>query len=319
VTGFGKGFAPSAGAANAALGGTVRQEVHPPGLEGTKFSLAKMGELVRDGRNDPRVRGWAGRVLMAAGKPKSATAQTQAILDEIRRKTIYVQDPVNTELMAKPHITLCLDEHGLCMPAADCDDRVVALASGTMSIGIETMVVGQAYGTEQATHVICAILDPDTGWQRVDPSAENYAVGKSYPATKEWWLDPISGSVANSAQGTVTTMGKEPEHGDYIGVGAIPFEHAYGAVDEGCQQSPAYVTPDLMHGACPMTQKIGPCPNPAGCCGTQTAPLGSGVGLGQVPTDSTSSLPLGLAMAGMAVGAAMLFFVAWEIAQEKDA
>src|SRR5271170_5876699 len=125
TVGVGKGFEPSVAAANAALGGTVKKKVHPPGTEGTKFSLAKMGELVREGRNDPRMRAWAGRLLMAAGKPKSATAQAQVILDEIRKKTIYVQDPVNTELMAKPHVTLCLDEHGLCMPAADCDDRCI--------------------------------------------------------------------------------------------------------------------------------------------------------------------------------------------------
>jgi hypothetical protein len=385
--GVGKGFAPSADAANKALGGIVKQDAHPPGTAGTTYSLNKMGELVRDGRNDPRIRGWAGQCIARSealglakhvdstawveqtkipsggyhvsaktsgreiasasaaqlagawqelsarlrgisnlhrdyGKLKTATKQSQAILDEIRRVTYYTQDPVNTEEIARPHITLCLDDHGLCMPASDCDDRCVCFASATLSLGIETMVVGQAYGTEQATHVICAILDPDTGWQKVDPSTDDWPVGRVHPATKEWWMDPISGSVAHSAQGKVMTIGKEPEHGDYIGVGAIPFEHAYGAVDEGCAQSPAYVTPDLMHGACPTTRKVGPCPNPVGCCGPQVGGLGYGIGLGQTADTTTSaassstSLPLGLAITGMLVGAVLLGFVAWEEARK---
>ena len=136
------------------------------------------------------------------------------------------------------------------MPAADCDDRCICFASATMSIGIETMIVGQAYGTPQATHVICAILDPDVGWQRVDPSAESYPVGKYYPATREFWLDPISGSVRDDMDTKPHTLGQEPEHGDFIGVGAIPFVHAFGGVDEGCNQGPSYVSPDLAHGHC---------------------------------------------------------------------
>jgi transglutaminase-like putative cysteine protease len=244
MVGLGKGFAPSASAANAALGGTVRQDLHPPGVEGTRYSLEEMARLIRDGRNDPRIRAWAGRTLMAAGKPTTVTAQAQALLDELRRKTIYVQDPVNTELMAKPHVTLCLDEHGLCMPAADCDDRVVAFASATMSIGLETMVVGQSYGTEQATHVIAAVYDPHSGWLKVDPSAERYRVGQSYPATKEWWMDPITGSIGSSATAEPHTLGKEPARGDFIGVGAIPFAHAF-ALDDGPGQRPADVPPGM--------------------------------------------------------------------------
>jgi hypothetical protein len=275
------GFAPSVAAANAALGGTVKKEPHPPGVAGTKFSLQKMGEYIREGRNDPRMRGWAGRTLIAAGKPTTVKAQTQAILDELRKKTIYVQDPVNTEMMAKPHVTLCLDEHALCMPASDCDDRVIALGSATSSIGIETMVVAQAYGTPQATHVILAIYDPDEGWLRVDPSSSTYAVGQYYPATKEWWLDPISGSIANSPGGPMETNGQEPEHGDFVGVGAIPFAHAF-ALDEGPLQQPAY-SPDFR-------------PN---------------IGMGQIPASAPDNLTSvlifgGILLAAVALGAVFL-------------
>jgi hypothetical protein len=223
IAGLGKGFAPSASAAAKALGTPVTQDRHPPGVEGTKYSLDKMVRYIRDGRNDPRLRAFAGKVLIAAGKPKTVKGQAQAILNEIRKRTVYVQDPVNTELMATPARTLCLDEHGLCMPAADCDDRCIAFASAMLSIGIETKIVGQAYGTTQATHVICAVLSENGNWMKVDPSSEKYEVDQSYPATKEWWVDPISGTTSSSAQGGYPmTMGKEPEHGDFIGVGAVP-------------------------------------------------------------------------------------------------
>jgi len=253
-TGVGKGFAPSASAANKALGGTVRQGMHPAGLAGTNFSLSEMAKFIRDGRNDPRMRGWVGRVIIAAGKPKNVRAQAQAVLNELRKKTIYVQDPVNTEMIARPHVTLCLDDKGLCMPAVDCDDLVVAFASGMMSIGIETRIVGAAYGTPQATHVLCAIQDPEAGWLKVDPSSE-FPVGQSYPATKEWWMDPISGTITEN--GKVTKQGVEPVNGDYVGVGrtpagvpeglgagspegvgVVPFAHAFSPLTHGASYVP---------------------------------------------------------------------------------
>jgi hypothetical protein len=306
VTGLGKGFAPSVSAASAALGQAVplRQTAHPPGLEGTKFSLDEMGKAIREGRNDPRIRAWAGTCIARAealaaarqlakdawvesdkvqgghcaqaksktggelgkatktslagafqelrakllnqaglksdsGALKTNQSQCQAILDEIRRVTYYVQDPVGTELIAKPHVTLCLDDHGLCLPSADCDDRTVCLGSATMSIGIDTRVVAASYGTPQATHVYAAIIDEKGNWLRVDPSHASWPVGQVNPAMREWWVDPLTGSIANDSNMTVkTTLGKEPEHGDFIGVGAVPMAHAFSPLAHGASYVP---------------------------------------------------------------------------------
>lgn len=221
--GLGKGFAPSAASAAKSLGITVRQDKHPPGNEGTNFSLNEMGKFIRDGRNDPRVRAWAGKVLLAAGRPATTAAKAQAILNAIRTQVLYEQDPVNTEMMVKPHVTLCLGKD-LCMPVGDCDDLVICFCSAIMSLGYECRIVGAAYNTERATHVLCAVLDEKGNWLYVDPSHPTYPVGKSFPASKEWVVDPISGKM--SSGGTVTTLGKEPEHGDFIGVGAVPVDPA---------------------------------------------------------------------------------------------
>jgi hypothetical protein len=166
-----------------------------------------------------------------------------------------VQDPVGTELIAKPHVTLCLDDHGLCLPSADCDDRVVALASATLSIGIDTRCVAASYGTPQATHVYAAVADEQGNWMRLDPSHDKWPVGQVHPAQKEWWMDPLTGAIANDENMmTKTSLGKEPDHGDYvgvgavpeesIGVGAVPFAHAFSPLSHGA----AYAPVGLRHG-----------------------------------------------------------------------
>lgn len=260
--GLGKGFAPSASAAAAAMpGANIRQAPHPPGVKGTTFSLEEMGKYIREGKDDPRLVGWAGRVLMKAGKPKSVTAQAQALLNEIRRVTMYLPDGVNSERITAPKVSLCLDEHGLCLPAGDCDDRVVCFGSATLAMGIETMVVAQAYtgsGPDvRATHVVCAIYDPAIGWQMVDPSTDDLPVGKVYPATKSWWMDPITSAVSSSPEGAMAAgANQEAASGNFVGVGAIPFAHAF-ALDEGCEQGPAYVSADLTHGSCPVYEHVG--------------------------------------------------------------
>jgi len=245
IKGVGKGFAPSATAAANATGVRVQQSEHPSGVAGTRFSLEKMAEFIRNGRNDFRMRGWAGKVVMAAGKPKTVRGQVQALLNEIRKVTFYTQDPVGTEKMVRPDISLCLDPT-LCVPAVDCDDRCIILGSATLALGIDTRILGQAYGTDRATHVILAVQDESGNWLKVDPSSENYDVGQSYPATKEWVMDPISGRM--EVDGKVIKEGKEPVNGDFIGVGAvpvpkegvgaIPFAHAFSPLAHNASYVP---------------------------------------------------------------------------------
>ena len=204
----------SAEAAQAALpNNTVERRPHPPGGAGSKMSLEKVASLVREGRNDPRVRAWAGKALIAAGRPTRVTDQAQAVLDAFHKQVMYVPDPVHTEMMAKPHVTLCLDDKGLCMPISDCDDAVIAVASALMSIGIQTEIIGQAFnGDPSASHVILAVKDPLLGRLRIDPSEKNYRVGNYHPATKEWILDPMETSHASLAA--------PQEGGEFVGVGS---------------------------------------------------------------------------------------------------
>lgn len=206
-------FNPSVAAAQAGLGknNTLETRPHPVGAKGAAISLNECAKRIREGRNDPRIRAWAGEVLIEAGKPKDVTLQAQAILDEFRRKTMYVPDPVRTEMMVAPKNTLCLDKHGLCLRVRDCDDGVIALGSAYMSIGIPVRVLGQAFsGTSVPTHVLLEIETPQ-GWKAVEPTHDTYAVGEKFFATREWRIDPLSDKEA-----------KVEGFGDFVGVGMLP-------------------------------------------------------------------------------------------------
>ena len=214
-------FAPSLEAfKKSALGATTPLETrpHPSGAKGAQISLDEVAARIRKGRLDPRVRAWAIRSVKEGGEPRTPAGQAQAILDALRKTTTYVQDPVNAEFMQAAQDTLCLDDKGFCFKGGDCDDLCIAYGSATSSIGIPTKVVGQSFASDGVpTHVIVAIQDTKTGkWYRVDPSSK-YDVGSYYPATKEVWIDPMSGSVDGDAG-----VG-----GEFVGIGQVPGLGAY--------------------------------------------------------------------------------------------
>jgi len=211
-------YRPSIESSKAQLSGVrVDSGRYPAGAKGPKFSLDEVARRIRDGRNDVFVKSWAGKVLLAAGKPSTNVGKAQAILDAVRKQTVYVQDPVGTEMIVASRYTLCLDGK-LCMPAGDCDDLTVATGSAIMSMGVPVQVVGQSFKgfTEHPTHVLLAIDTPD-GWKRVDPSSPTMAVGEAFPATREWTVDPLKKSEAEEVSDTAKGL-----NGDYVGIGARP-------------------------------------------------------------------------------------------------
>src|SRR5579863_3205486 len=158
--GLGRGFQLSDVAANEAVkGAQVRQAPYPDGVPGTKFSLEEMTKAIQgdmaNAKTVTALRSWAGRVLVAAGGPKTETAQAQAILDELRKKTVYVQDPINTEMVVHPKVTLCLEDGQLCIPAADCFPQGTWLLRDDMElVKIEDIKIGdRIWGKDDWTRV----------------------------------------------------------------------------------------------------------------------------------------------------------------------
>lgn len=206
-------FAPSVDAAREALGGAapITKGEIPTGTAGAKYSLEEISKRIRAGRIDPRVRGWAGRALMEDGSPETIKDKCRAILKKLRSQTIYTPDPVGAEFIAGARYTLCLDELGLCLPSADCDDLTVALGSGLMSQGISVQVLAQCFDSSNVpTHVLVAAETSPGKWDRIDPSSKKFDVGEYFPATKEWWFDPMK-DINLDESGDLA--------GDFVGVG----------------------------------------------------------------------------------------------------
>jgi hypothetical protein len=204
-------FAPSPNNAKK-QGIRVTRKPYPVGVAGVKLSLEEIARRIREGKSDPAVRGWAGDVLIKAGRPQSDRARMVAIKDAFRAQTVFVPDPVGTEMNVSAAGTLCL-RPGLCVTAADCDDGCIAVGAALMSVGIPVVVVKQTFGADDQEHVMLKAYAGDTGeWLRLDPSTD-HPVGQSISATSEFEVDPMKPN-------TIGLRGVPDA--EYVGIGAVP-------------------------------------------------------------------------------------------------
>jgi hypothetical protein len=185
---------------------------HPGGVAGAMLSLDEVASRMWAMRNDPRLRGWALRELAKAGNPTGSRDKMQALMEAFKKKVPYVSDPVQTEFVASPVQLLCLDDHGLCIPGADCDEFTVGIGGAGLSIGIPQQVVGASYKqpTDQPTHVYGQFQDDNGEWVPYDGTT-NYSVGNVHEPSRTWIVDP------NKGVGTAGLPG-----GDFVGVGRGP-------------------------------------------------------------------------------------------------
>jgi len=203
-TGLGD-FTPGVARAKAA-GLKIEVAPYPEGVAGVKLSLSVIAQKIRDGRLDPDIRGWAGDVLIAAGKPKTIREKAQAILDAFRKATMYLPDPVGAEYIASGAATLCL-RPGLCVRARDCDDGVTLIGSALMSVGIPVVVLKQNFGPGKQEHVLIEARDEQGIWFPVDPSTSLDA-GSKVPAVSEERINPMDVMGSNGTSGAeIVTIG----------------------------------------------------------------------------------------------------------------
>ena len=205
------GFNPGIARAKAA-GYKVEHRPYADGAAGIQDSIENVARKIREGRLDPDVRGWAGDILIAAGKPKSVREQAQAILDAFRELTVYVPDPVGAEYIASGAATMCL-RPGLCIRARDCDDGTVLIGSALMSIGIPVQLCKQSFGADAQEHVLLVCASEGGDWLACDPSTD-FKVGRRPYAVSEVFVDPMQqiGSVGTSGA-EIVTLGAAPGFG----------------------------------------------------------------------------------------------------------
>lgn len=180
---------------------------HPAGAKGAMLSLQEVAERAWKARMSPRLRAWATKEIAEANVSTGGRREkAQAILNAFRKKVPYVSDPVMGEFIATPNQVLCLDEGGLCIVGADCDEVSVSLAAAMMSIGIPARIVGSSHKppTNVPTHVYMAFQDDADEWVRMDGTTK-FPVGRVGPYAREWWVEP--GEKA-----------KETGQGDFVGM-----------------------------------------------------------------------------------------------------
>jgi hypothetical protein len=224
-------FAPGVARARAA-GHPITVAPYPLGAAGVTISLETIAKKIRDGRNDPDVRGWAGDVLIRAGRPKGRRARVSALLDAFRKVTLYLPDPVGTEMIAAAHVTVCL-RPGLCMRARDCDDGCVFLGSAIMSIGIPVRVIKQNFGPGRQEHVLIEAEDDNGAWFPADPSTD-LPCGSRVPAVSETRMDPMRGPDGQTVGAEIVTLGGIPARAiRAMGLGRVHEHGAHAHVPQG--------------------------------------------------------------------------------------
>ncbi len=178
--------------------------------------------IIREGKNDAAVTGWAGDVLIAAGRPKGNKRCAQAIVDAFRRQTVYRADAVGAERIASAAATLCL-RPGLCVRVRDCDDGLVAVGSALMSIGIPVQIVTQRFRGAPQPHVLLVFQDDDgKTWIYCDPGGSEATsdpvsglkVGEAFRADEEEWIDPMN---------AIPTLGVGQWQPQLVGYGGVGF------------------------------------------------------------------------------------------------
>lgn len=179
---------------------TIDKRPHPGGAKGAMLGLDEVIRRAWAARGDPRVRAWSLQALHDAGNPTTRRGKVAAIVARFRRQVPYVSDPVLVEFMASPVQTLCLDDHGLCMLGADCDDASITCLACVLSIGIEPVwAVGASYRdpVDTPTHVYFAFGDDDGTRVEVDP-VTRLPVGTVHEAARKWWVDLQTGVDASN-------------------------------------------------------------------------------------------------------------------------
>ena len=225
----------------------VTRRLHPEGAAGAKVSLQAVADRIRKDYTDELVVAFARRVISEAGGPRGVPAKAQALLDALHKRAKYILDPTNSEYIASARHILCLDSNNkdLCHAGGDCDELCATFCSMAMAVGIDCVIVGQAFGGARVpSHVLLAVFDPQTErWLKVDPST-NLPVGKAYPATSEVEIDPLTGAVPDFD-------GPAPQ-ASFVGVGEIaarPLRRRVILGDTQSDQASALgqsVLPDLL-------------------------------------------------------------------------
>lgn len=169
----------------------VTQRDHPPGEAGVFHSLEQVATRVAAGGTHPKVKAWANEQLVRArqvdGVPCRTDRERAQVLLRAVQKKLWIPDPVNAEFIAGAHLLACdrSTKNEICFLSGDCDDLVTLLGACFLTVGLNTMVVGHAYGaSKNISHVLTAVR-LDGRWQYADPTPEDFKLGECVEFSRE--------------------------------------------------------------------------------------------------------------------------------------
>lgn len=158
----------------------------PAGEAGTNATLRRMGELVQQSLQEPKLRLLTLGILERGNVPSKAYRRAAAeIFSWVRSHVRYVKDPIGVETVQAPLVTARLR-------AGDCDDQSVLVAALAMSIGIPARfrVVGSS--RDRFVHVYPE-LHVAGAWLPAD-TVEKHALGQRVPAMRAEKLYSVEGN-----------------------------------------------------------------------------------------------------------------------------
>jgi hypothetical protein len=152
----------------------------PGGMPSVRRSVDKVAKQIAADFRRREVIEWARGVIADANLsgPRGRIdpdAQVAALFADLKSRTVFVRDPVNTEAVASTVAILCLDPAGACLRGGDCDDMLVALGSGAEAIGIPVRLCTRTYPGHKQAHIVMQYDSARTGpsvWKCIDPSTE---------------------------------------------------------------------------------------------------------------------------------------------------
>jgi len=205
--------------------GSITHANHPRGNDGARVSIWTIAGAVARGRVNPDVIAWSRKVIADAGRPSEPAAQVAALLDAVRASHFYIADPIDTQLLVAPECFLGACD-GRVIQGAACGTLTLALASALASIGINVVVVGQAFAEDKhITHVLVAAEVAPGDWRYAEPSRDVPVGARANEPTREVWVNVPDGTlVCDHAPDCISTMQGIPavmdrEHGDFVGIG----------------------------------------------------------------------------------------------------
>lgn len=165
----------------------VRRSWIPRGDAGTEQTVARMRELVTQGKRDPRFRPLLAKLLTGCDQ-KDYRCYATAAFHFVRDKIKYVYDPVAVEWIEEPYAII---QNGI----GDCDSKDILLTTLFEIMGFPArfkVIKADARRPDEFSHVYTQVKLPKEGWLSADPTMPNKPFGWEPPGGFPFRLWPAS-------------------------------------------------------------------------------------------------------------------------------